>query len=59
MGWGCVRYERGRFLPLDFGAVLTPAGMDFSRRLELIYDELTALFVRFQPDALSVEKALF
>ena len=59
VGWGCVRYERGRFLPLDFGAVLTPAGMDFSRRLELIYDELTALFVRFQPDALSVEKLYF
>ena len=59
VGWGCVRYERGRFLPLDFGAVLTPAGMDFSRRLELIYDELTALFARFQPDALSVEKLYF
>ena len=56
---GCVLMKGAAFFPLDFGAVLTPAGMDFSRRLELIYDELTALFVRFQPDALSVEKLYF
>ena len=59
VGWGCVRYERGRFVPLDFGAVLTPAGMDFSRRLELIYDELTALLAAKKPDALAVEKLYF
>lgn len=26
VGWGVVRYERGRFAPLDYGAVLTPGG---------------------------------
>ena len=46
-------------LPLDYGAVLTPAGMDFSRRLEIIYDELLALIDRAKPDALAVEKLYF
>ncbi len=59
VGWGAVRYERARFTPVDFGAVLTPAGMDFSRRLEMIYDELTALLARHQPDAIAVEKLYF
>ena len=59
VGWGVVRYERGRFAPLDYGAVLTPAGMDFSRRLEIIYDELLALSDRAKPDALAVEKLYF
>ena len=59
VGWGVVRYERGRFAPLDCGAVLTPAGMDFSRRLEIIYDELLALIDRAKPDALAVEKLYF
>lgn len=59
VGWGVVRYERGRFVPLDFGAVLTPAGMDFSRRLEIIYDELLTLMDRAKPDALAVEKLYF
>ena len=59
VGWGVVRYERGRFAPLDYGAVLTPAGMDFSRRLEIIYDELLALIDRAKPDALAVETLYF
>ena len=36
VGWGVLRYESGRFSPLAFGAVTTPAGMPFSRRLEVI-----------------------
>lgn len=59
VGWGILRYERGRFTPLAFGAVETPAGMEFSRRLEIIYSELTALFARHKPDALAVEKLYF
>ncbi len=39
--------------------MLTPAGMDFSRRLEIIYDELLALIDRAKPDALAVEKLYF
>ena len=56
VGWGVVRYERGRFTPLTFGAITTPAGMDFSRRLEVIYDEMAVLLAQHKPDALAVEK---
>lgn len=59
VGWGCLRYERARFTPLDFGAVLTRAHEDFSLRLEQIYDELTVLLARYSPDALAVEKLYF
>lgn len=59
VGWGLVRYERARFTPLDFGAILTPAGMDFSCRLERIYDELTTLLTVNKPDAMAVEKLYF
>ncbi len=59
VGWGCVRYERARFAPLDFGAVTTPAGMDFSIRLEYIYDELSMLLAQKKPDAMAVEKLYF
>ena len=59
IGWGVIRYERGRYIPLDFGAVTTPAGMPFNRRLEVIYDELTALLTKYAPDAVAVEKLYF
>lgn len=59
VGWGVVRYERGRFMPLDFGAITTTAGTEFSRRLELIYEEIAALLAARRPDALAVEKLYF
>ena len=59
VGWGVIRFERGRYQPLDFGAVTTPAGLPFNRRLEIIYDELTALLARHRPQAAAVEKLYF
>ncbi len=59
IGWGVVRYERGRFLPLDFGAILTAAGTPFPARLEQIHRELSAILARHNPDAASVEKLYF
>lgn len=59
VGWGVIRYERGRFLPVDFGAICTAAGTPFSQRLEEIYMALTAIIERYHPDAVSVEKLYF
>lgn len=59
VGWGCVRYERGRFAPLGYGAVLTPAEMEFPARLERIHAEIGLLLAKSCPDAVSVEKLYF
>lgn len=59
VGYGVLDYYRNRFQPVNFGAVTTPAGMDFPDRLQVIYDELDALLARFQPQAMSVEKLFF
>ena len=56
VGWGCVQYERGRFTPLAYGAITTPAGMDFAVRLEYIYEQLQLLCAKYQPEAVCVEK---
>ena len=44
---------------MDYGAITTPAGMSFSRRLELIYDEAELLMKRYSPQAMSIEKLFF
>lgn len=59
VGWGVVRYEHGRFTPLAFGAITTPAGMDFSKRLDYIYEQLTRLCVKYTPETAAVEKLYF
>lgn len=59
IGWGVIRYERGKYIPVDFGAITTNAGVPFNRRLEQIYDQLNELLDTHQPDAVAVEKLYF
>lgn len=59
VGFGIIRYEKNRFTVLDFGAITTPAGMDFSDRLKCIYEDLTYLFNKYKPDAMAIEKLFF
>ena len=59
IGWGVIRYERGRYIPVDFGAITTNAGVPFNRRLEQIYDQLNELLTNHHPDVVAVEKLYF
>ena len=59
VGYGAVRAERGRYVPLEYGAITTPAGMEFGARLEQIYEETKLLFTRLRPQALSLERLYF
>lgn len=59
VGFGVIRYERNRFTVLDFGAITTPAGMDFPDRLKCIYEDLTYILDKFEPDCLAIEKLFF
>ena len=59
IGWGLIRFERGKYIPVDFGAITTNAGVPFNRRLEQIYDQLNELLDNHHPDAVAVEKLYF
>lgn len=59
IGWGAIRYERGRFLPMCFGAVTTKAGVPFNRRLQQIYEDTIRILDKVCPDAIAIEKLYF
>lgn len=59
VGYGVIEYQRGKFRVLDYGAVTTPAGLDFSNRLQIIYEGICELCDRFKPDCMSVEELFF
>lgn len=59
VGYGTVKAENGRFQPLEYGAIVTQAGLDFNRRLEIIYDRVAEVAARWKPEAVSVEKLYF
>ena len=40
VGYGIIKYEKNKFTVLDFGAITTPANVNFSDRLMSIYDDL-------------------
>ena len=54
-----LEYDGRDFLTLDYGAVTTPAGSEFTTRLLAIYDGVSELLERYRPDAMAIEKLFF
>ncbi len=58
-GYGLVRLEGSRLIPVHYGAVFTDKDMLPELRLKKIYEELTAIIAEYKPDIMSVEKLFF
>ncbi len=58
-GFGLIETQRGNCRLLQCGAITTPAGMDFSARLEIIYNDMTQLLADAKPDAVAIEELFF
>ena len=58
-GFGIVESQRGKLQLLGCGAITTPAGMDFSARLEIIYEDMRQLLEKAKPEAVAIEELFF
>ena len=58
-GFGVIDAQRGQCRLLQCGAITTPPGMDFSARLEIIYDDMKQLLELSKPDAVAIEELFF
>lgn len=59
LGWGVVEMKGNSFKALNYGAVTTPAGMDMTDRLKVLYNELMNIIAEEEPDIASVEELFF
>jgi len=59
VGFGVLEYNRAQFQVVDYGAVTTPADMDFNSRLLEIYNDLCYILDKFRPDFLAIERLYF
>ena len=59
IGFGLVDCNRNCFQLLNCGAITTPAGMDFSARLEIIYEDTRKLLEVAKPDVVAIEELFF
>ena len=58
-GFGVIDTQRGQSRLVTCGAITTPAGMDFSARLEIIYEDMRQLLETAKPDAVAIEELFF
>lgn len=59
VGFGIIEYEKSRFTTINYGAITTPAGIDFNRRLEIIYADTCQVLDSCKPESLAIEKLYF
>ena len=58
-GFGVIDSDRGNCRLVQCGAITTPAGMDFSARLEIIYEDMRRLLEAAKPDTVAIEELFF
>ncbi len=59
VGCGIIEYDGHAFRTIEYGAVTTPADMEFSDRLLEIYKQISELIKIYKPDAMAIEKLFF
>jgi len=59
-GWGVVAEAINSKLEVrGYGCIETPAGMEVSERLSLIYNEVSGLIKKYSPEEMAVEELFF
>lgn len=58
-GFGVIDGEKNQYTLCGCGAITTPAGMDFSHRLLIIYEDMRSLLEQVKPDAVAIEELFF
>ncbi len=59
-GYGLIEEDdQGQLKVVEYGVILTPAGMPSPERLLLVYQQLSAYILLHQPDSAAVEKLFF
>ncbi len=59
VGTSVLDYDGNSFSLVTCGAVTTPAGILFSKRLEMVFNDIVELIERFKPDGMSIEELFF
>lgn len=59
LGWGVVEGTGSKYEAVDFGTVKASTKLDFSKRLLAMYEGVSDVIERFQPDVLATEEAFY
>ncbi len=58
-GFGVIRYEKDKLIPIDVGVLLTQPTTAMPDRLLSIYNDINTLLDKYQPDTVATERLFF
>ena len=58
-GYGIIDVIDGRLIPVAYGVVTTKPKTAMPRRLQIIYEDITALIKEYKPDSAGIEDLFF
>lgn len=59
LGYGILDMIGSRFEVVTYGSILTDSKLDMPQRLSILYDELTEIIKRYEPEEASIEELFF
>ena len=59
MGYGIVDYKGSRFTPVVYGSITTEAHTPNEERLMTLYDELSDIIRKYEPEEVSIEELFY
>ncbi len=59
VGFGVIKIENGRNMPVDYGVITTPKTVSLTKRLEMIAKGIEDLIEKYNPDAFALEELFF
>ena len=58
-GYGVLTGSEAHMKPVAYGSIITSPKMSLSQRLQIIYDEVSAIIEEYKPDEIGVEELFF
>ena len=59
VGYGVVECKGNKYKALDYGCITTDSKILFPERLKIIYDELSSIIDKYNPEDMAVEELFF
>ena len=59
LGYGVLDMKGNKFEVVAYGSILTDNSMEMPQRLKLLYEELSEIIRRYQPEEASIEELFF
>ena len=59
LGYGVIEYKGNKFKVIDYGAITTEPKYTFPERLKILYDELSELLDKYDPEVVAIEELFF